>query len=434
MIKKYIPFLAVFVVLQILFLLLQTGLENYYLRDSYEYMQAADNFIEEGVLYAGDLSQSEEIHLYTKRPPGYPLFLSISRLFSDSHLPVMILQALLSILSALLMLRIFGKERSENLFFVFLILFMPAQFIYPNLVMSETLFQFTLMLAGWMLFSYFKTENFRYVWAFQLLLCLGIFIKPVLYLFAFVNLGYFIYLYFRHRARLLVISGLVPIIFIIIFSSFNQQKTGKFHVSSIQDVNLIDVNLFYFLMQDEGYDAARTTTDSIYQVCEQNSDYKEYSECLNDAAKEILFSRLFEYGVFHIKGSVRFFIDPGRFDIYNFFGLQEMGEKGLRYRLFQGGVRAVWQYLKEQNTFVLLWIFAIAMINVLKTIGFIFFIFNRRYNLDFRIFLLLLVGTISFATGPLGASRFALPVALFILGGAAVQYHHWYQRLILKKS
>jgi len=434
MIKKYILFLAVFAALQLLFLILQTRFENYYLNDSFEYMQVADNFIEEGVFYAGDLSQPEEVHLYTKRPPGYPMFLAISRIFTKSQIPVIILQSLISLLSAFILLKIFAREKSENLFFIFFILFMPAQFIYPNMVMSETLFQFTLMLAGLMLMNYLKTQNFRYIWGFQLLLCIGIFIKPVLYLFAITNLLYFIYLYFRQRTRLLLISGLVPVIFVIIFSAFNQQRTGLFQVSSIQDVNLVDVNLFYFLMQDEGYDAARATTDSIYQVCDQNGSYKEYSDCLNDEAKKILYSRLAEYGVFHSKGIIRFFIDPGRFDIYNFFGLQERGEKGLRYRLFQGGISEVWKYLKEQNTFILLWIMLIAMVNVLKTIGFAFFIFNRNYNLEFRVFLFLLIGTIAFATGPLGASRFALPVGLFILGGAAVQYHHWYNRIFRKTA
>jgi hypothetical protein len=38
----------------------------------------------------------------------------------------------------------------------------------------------------------------------------------------------------------------------------------------------------------------------------------------------------------------------------------------------------------------------------------------------FRIFLILLVGYLALATGPLGASRFLLPVELLIIGAAVI--------------
>ncbi|MEM6803399.1 MAG: hypothetical protein AAF696_18470, partial [Bacteroidota bacterium] len=55
------------------FLFWQSQNENWLLQDSFEYLHAADNLIEEGLLYA-DVWDSGDIYVgnYTRRPPIYP--------------------------------------------------------------------------------------------------------------------------------------------------------------------------------------------------------------------------------------------------------------------------------------------------------------------------------------------------------------------------
>jgi hypothetical protein len=62
----------------------------------------------------------------------------------------------------------------------------------------------------------------------------------------------------------------------------------------------------------------------------------------------------------------------------------------------------------------------IALFKLLKISGFILYLFRAKTALPFRLFLAFLVGYLALVTGPLGASRFLLPVELFLIGGAVL--------------
>jgi hypothetical protein len=58
----------------------------------------------------------------------------------------------------------------------------------------------------------------------------------------------------------------------------------------------------------------------------------------------------------------------------------------------------------------------------------------QKEQLAFRIFLALLVGYLALVTGPLGASRFLLPVELFLIGGALLGWRSIFTRKSLTQN
>ncbi|MEX0980771.1 MAG: hypothetical protein WD577_03685 [Bacteroidales bacterium] len=425
MLRKYRIVLITVALLQLGFLVIQLFQQNYFLDDSAEYLRAADNLIGERMLYCGDTEKAIDPALYTKRLPGYPVFLMLIRFFSTSMVPVIILQMLLSLGSVLLMLKLFSPGKQGNWLLLPLLLLFPAQFIYSNMVMTEILFQFVLMMAAFRLYRYIQTGKIGMLWLYQLLLIVAILIKPVMYLFIVPNVILFIVLYYRSRQRLVLISGLIPVIFVIILGGVNQQRTGYYHISSIQQINLVDYNLYYFLMNRDGEQAARSAKERIHITCDQVKDFKEQSECLTNAATSVFREDLKGYALFHLKGMVRFFVDPGRFDLYNFFGIEKQQGKGFLYHLNQGGLKGAWSYFISQPVLVVIALALIALVNLLRLFGFLAFLFNRSFKPEFRLFLFFLIAFLAFASGPLGASRFMLPLVLLLTGGAAVQYGQW---------
>jgi hypothetical protein len=339
--------------------------------------------------------------------------------------PVMVLQMLLSICSVLLMLRIFSPGKQGGWILLPLLVLFPAQFIYSNMVMTEILFQFVLMLAAYRLYRYIQTEKIGLLWLYQLLLIVAILIKPVMYLFIVPNLVLFIVLYYKSRQRLVLISSFVPVIFVIILGGVNQQRTGYYHVSSIQQIKLVDNNLYYFLMNRDGKEAASAAKEQIHATCSTKKDFKEWSECLTESATAVIKEDLKGYALFHLEGMGRFFVDPGRFDLYKFFGIEKERGKGFLYHLNEGGLQGAWRYFISQPVLVVILLLLIALVNLLRLIGFLAFLFNKRFKLEFRLFLFFLIAFLAFATGPLGASRFMLPVVLLLTGAAAVQYGQW---------
>ncbi len=425
MLKKYRIVLLVVVLLQLAFLGYQLVSQNYFLDDSEEYIRAADNLISDGMLYSGETDQMLDPALYTKRLPGYPAFLVLVRLFTTSMVPVVILQMLLSLASILLMLKIFSPDKQGRGILLALLVLFPAQYIYSNMVMTEILFQFVLMLAAFRLYRYIRTEKIGLLWLYQLLLIVAILIKPVMYLFIVPNVILFIVLYYKSRQRLVLISSFLPVIFVIILGGVNQQRTGYYHISSIQQINLVDYNLYYFLMNRDGKEVASAAKERIHAACGAHIEFKERSECLTDSVTTVIKEDLKGYALFHLKGMARFFIDPGRFDIYNFFGIEREHGKGFLYHLNEGGLKGAWSYFISQPVLVVIALILIALVNLLRLFGFLVFLFNRSFKPEFRLFLFFLVAFLAFATGPLGASRFMLPVVLLMTGAAAVQYGKW---------
>jgi len=137
-----------------------------------------------------------------------------------------------------------------------------------------------------------------------------------------------------------------------------------------------------------------------------------------------------QYGIFHLKGSLRFFIDPGRFDLVTFFSLEEAGSPGILYLLNQEGIGGVLKFIKKEGWALLSVLSLIALFKVVKITGFIIYLVKEKTQPAFRIFLALLVGYLALVTGPLGASRFLLPVELYLIGGAVAGW----SSLLLKKA
>lgn len=432
MFRDHWRLLIVILLLHAAFLSYQAIQEHYFLDDSEEYIRTADNLLNDGVLYCGDIDQPIDPALYTKRTPGYPALLALIRLITRSMLPVVILQALFSILALMIMGKLFLEKHVLDYWAAGLVLFLPAQFIYTNLVMSEIVLQLLIMLMAWSAWSYFKHRRRKFMWTYQLLLVLAILVKPVMYIFVVPNILLFIFLYIKYRRRLDMISCLIPLVFVILLAGINQQRTGYFHVSSIRQINLVNYNIYYHTMDRFGPETADEIRKSIYEHCEDEKDFSAWSRCIDDEAISVIKKDPVAYGVFHLKGMIRFFIDPGRFDIYNFFGIEEESGRGLLYRINNEGVRGAFSYLLEQPAVIIIWLMLIAFFNLVKAVGFLFFLFNRKVTGDFRMFLFLLTSTLAFATGPLGASRFMLPLALLILGSAIYQYHSWF--LALRKN
>jgi len=390
--------------------------------DAHDYLNASHHLFKQGLFYCGDLSEPIREELLTRRTPLYPLMLVI-HVLTGSETLVTLFQIILSMISIILVFRIFAPESRErkslfNLIALLLILATPAQFIYSNRIMAEIPFQLMIVLSAWSFFTYLKTHEKRYIWLLYLFLTLGMATKPVLYPFVVVMVLFSLYMLLVTRKWAWILALCLPLTWIAGYRYWNYQRTGSTQYSSIQTANLINYNLRYFVMSQEGSGAAAEAVDRLYERCEETDSYREKNLCLEWGAKEIIRGQPLQYTLFHLKGSVRFFIDPGRFDLVTFFGMQERDKPGFLNELNQDGLRGAFRFLKQQGAGLVILLLVLALIKLVKLTGFVYYLFRRQESFYLRIFLLLLIGYLAVVTGPLGASRFLLPVELLIIGGA----------------
>ena len=402
------------IIIQTFFLLVQLKNHNLYLRDSAEYLTEASNITNRGIFYCGSLDENINPSLYTRRPPLYPLFIGFSHLFFASDLFIILLQNILSVLSILLMRKTameWGYLRKTDHWVILALIFSPAQFIYAQLIMSEILFQFILVLAIRYFVLFLKKGRLNALIIYNFLIFLSAVTKPVMYLFLLPNLFFFFWITLRKKTVRPFLVSLIPVVLVFAYCFRNLEKTGKFSFSSIQTTNLVSYNVYYFLMNQEGKATADEVINDIYKKSNVIDNYGKQMDFLSGSARKVIMERPFAYGWFHIKGMFRFFIDPGRFDLVNFIHSSETGKNGFLYYLNTGGISGALRFLFSGGmgglSLLLIFIF---LTNLVKLAGLVLFAFNRQVDWRLKVFLYLLLLYLAFATGPLGASRFAMPL------------------------
>lgn len=382
---------------------------NYFTADSYEYINSSENFLHSGSFYCGDYESPYNPLLETKRTPGYPLFLSI---FNPLKNPwaVSAVQILISLFSFLLICGMYSGGNSKYAGYVLIAFYIlnPAQFLYPLFIMSETLFQFFLVVS--FLFSYSFSKNGRFLHSILSMasLSFAILVKPVaLALFPFLSL-FFIYMVVRRAAgKRVLLSILLPCAAILSVCTLNLAESGSFSVSSIGSINLMRYNTYMFVESKRGEAAA----DSFLMKCNEgpSSTVNEVEGRYMHLSAEEIRSDVSGYTLFHLKGVLNFFFDVGRFDINQYIYGSNSESKGLLRKFSGGGYKSLIKALLKEETPLLIVYAIIFLFNAVFLMLYILSV--ARGGMDrSKAVGIIFIAAIALATGPVGASRFKMPV------------------------
>ena len=396
----------------------QLSHNNSILQDSDEYLYAAQNIIEHSTLYSGDLSEEIDPALYTKRPIGYPLFLA---LFLSLALPIAVIlffQNVISIISLLLCRKLFlafGYNKKFDFLALLFLAISPSLFVYANMIMAETLLQFLIVIMAYCLYRFSKKLSWNWLIGLQIALCFALLVKPVMYAWFILN-AILLLIFFLKKGKpgILISTALAPLLVIGAVMMRNHKATSDYSYSSIQSINLVYYNAHFFNTKLVGMEKAdeeiAALTAKVHEL-----PYQQKWGTLRHWAFSKLSSAPFSYGVFHLRGMMTFFVDPGRFDLYEFFEIKGDHYPGMLYYFSESGISGVIGYLKRQNIIVVLGLAFIALVNILKLLLSAAYILKTKVKPLTIWYIVLLVGFVAFATGPLGASRFAVPVAPFLI-------------------
>jgi hypothetical protein len=122
-----------------------------------------------------------------------------------------------------------------------------------------------------------------------------------------------------------------------------------------------------------------------------------------------------EYARLHLAGVLHFFLDPGRFDLYRFLSREDETGRGLLAEFSRGGYRGLLEHVRVSPPAILALFGVILLFNGIKFVSLLFLATDGRVSLATRAFLLLVVFYLALLTGPIGASRFSVPVHPLLL-------------------
>jgi hypothetical protein len=413
-IKRDFWFLFFLIFIHSIYLTYQLKHKNIYLSDSKEYLFEADNIKTTGSFYCGDLNKPIKNELFTKRPPLYPLFLLIVKFLFKNNLAIIIIQTLLSIFNIYYIRHVIkqlGYNTKWDWLFMVILIFSPNQFFYANFIMSETILQ-TFIVFMFSHFAFFIcNQKIKHIWYYSFFLIGALFTKPVFSLFIFPNVLMLGYLAFKYKRKVIFYISFIPIICFLMFSYNNYKKTSYFHFSSIGTINLFYYNTGLFLINQEGIDKASVYIDSVHNRSLNTTSLKEWSYCLDNASLHVIKEKWVSYSIFHIKGLAYFFLDPGRFDFYNFFNIPVSNNNGLLFYINNYGlIKGIISFFKNKSIILSIILFLLLLYNSIKTISIILFLHNYSKYFYTKAFLILVVIFLAVAAGPVGASRYSQPL------------------------
>lgn len=410
----------------VLFLVLALRYGNWYLGDSDDYLHVAGNMVQHGIYYAGDPAQPWNADDVSRRPPGYPLLLAVAHL-ADGDALLLLVQSLISVTTlcgvSLLLQRRFAFRPSVNIWLGIAVLLFPAQVFYANFVMAEILFQALLFWCFFCTVEFLFSRRSRDLLLANVLLGAAILTKPVVFLLWIPALLFSLYYAWRLARWKLVLAGLLPCLAVAGWSTLNYTWTGYLHFSSMKKVNLLNYNAHALLSRVHGGEYADSVVDAVHARAERIPDYAERSQYMESEAMRHILAHPVRYALLHAQGGVNLLLDPGRYDVFNFFGLETRRSDSLLLA-FSGkdGYAKLWQKLTSTiPPIVLVWLAVVLVGNVLLIAATLFFAVRGRCPAGVRILLLSLVVYLIGITGHVGAARYKtaiFPLLLFALAFA----------------
>lgn len=159
-------------------------------------------------------------------------------------------------------------------------------------------------------------------------------------------------------------------------------------------------------MYKYGEHKADSMVDEIHFKGNLQGTYAAKQEFLNTSSKSLIKENLGTYIFLHLRGMAFCVLDPGRFDLSQFFGLSH--GKNLLYETNKdNALMRVFNSILNPLGIILVILF---IFNMFKSILIVKFLINTRLPIFIRLALFCFPLYIVFLTGPIGASRFLMPV------------------------
>jgi len=413
--KKYFLLLSFFM---LVFLGLRIAQGDFRLPDSDDYFTTAE-LLKSGE-YFSPTSDFAKGTLLTKRPFLYPLLILFPGFSND--LVIILLQTLVGFFNIYLILRLFQKlgGKSFRLLSIFILL-TPSIFIYTHLIMTEVLVMMLLLLLALLLIAPLNAKKMLLI---QLILTALIFLKPAFYLFSFANIILFGFYFIKTRT--FSFSVLIPLLFTIGYMGFNKERTGYFHFSSMQNINLIDYNLYLFKAQKESTEVADAWKESIYIEAEKLPAFKEGSAFLALEGKKVIKENLVPYTAFHVYGAVRGTIDPGRFDLMSLVEKYDPNSGFLNMLSTTGLKKTATNFLDYKYFWIIIILIPLFVIALLKWALIFKLLWKKRKEINFRnSYIILFIAYAILITGPVNASRYMMPLQGILIVIAVISWENF---------
>jgi hypothetical protein len=131
---------------------------------------------------------------------------------------------------------------------------------------------------------------------------------------------------------------------------------------------------------------------------------------------------------------LNFFIDPGRYDIEQFFPPENVIKMSFFHQLREKGIPGIIEYVQKMPVLKISLMALIMIWNALVLLSLVFFAFNRKIDPLIRFLIILIVVYVCVLTGPMGDSRFKMAVYPLLVFTVPFFIEQWRNRRLKKRE
>lgn len=394
--------------------------DGFYMYDSYGYWQIAFNIKEYGIF-----SQSYDIPIEPDyyRTPIYPLFILVAESIKIETFPVIFLQLVIGTLTCWYTFKI-SELITNNKFIshtaaLIVALDVPS-IVMNNIVMTETLFSFLLLLTVYFFLKYLSTGMIRYLLFSSVLCGVSILCRPIGFFIPFFMVSFLLFAYKKDLLKACYRSFIYLIIVLFTVSPWlirNKFTFGHYFLSVIREHDMQNYQAAAIYAEKNhlslatAQSALRWKTFKAFKGDANKQPY-EYARFIENDAINIAFSEPLLLIKHHAEQFIHFFLKPCRayIDI-------QLGNWGIGYNTIPKDY-PIFKYLFEHNSkFTISIVFFQLGMMLLVYLSCLFSFLYFKKNKQFLYFILLCLLIFCFANLTLPyvtESRFRIPVVPFI--------------------
>jgi 4-amino-4-deoxy-L-arabinose transferase-like glycosyltransferase len=418
--------------------------DGFYMYDSYGYWQIAFNVKEYGIF-----SQSYDLPIEPDyyRTPLYPLFILLAESIQIETYPIIILQIILGVATCYYTYKL-AKLITKNKFIasiaaLFIAVDVPS-IVMNNIVMTETLFSFLLILSVYTFVSYLKNNSIKLLALTALFCGLTILCRPIAFFIPLFFSAFLLYFFRKEKLKSISKIGILLLISVLTISPWlirNKNTFNHYFMSVIRehDMQNYQAAAIYGELNNkslpESQSILRWKTFKAFEGDANKQPY-EYARFIEDDAMQIAFANPGILLKHHAIQFVHFFLKPCRayIDI-------QLGHWGRGYNTIPKDY-PIFKYLFEHNSkltisIVFFQLFVLLIMYLSLVFGFIYF--KQEKNMLYFFVIGLLVFCFANLTLPyVTESRFRMPVVpyLAIISAAGIYFvkEKWKNFRLMKKQ
>lgn len=425
--RRFILFVLIYSLIQIAALLCQFNKENYFTKDSNEYLYYANNLKSSGIAYCGDISAKRDPLFYTQRIPGYPVFINFIAIFNEDFKFLILIQSFLSIIFAAITYLFYKTCFSEKVIlpiFISACIFTPSQFIYPLLIMTESLFQIFFVGSLFTLLLFMRNMRTVLLIFSMILISISVVIKPVASLTIVLIVPLVISAILKNKLRrIIIVASFIPILTIITLSAWNYSRTKSFSVSSIGSTNIMRYYTYMFLTDEKGESYAEHFLDECISLKNSSDEAGKVENYYLKRSFDEIQRNPVKFLLLNIKGWSNFFLDFGRYDLSQILNGNKEKSDGLLVKFSKGGYSSLIVYMKGLNPLIAAGYILMILFNLINLLSFCFYLFFSDDSQYAKIACAIYIFSIMIASSAIGASRFRYPIFPIMIYAMAFNFN-----------